>query len=313
MKKAASTILKEYAVITLGALIYSIGISLFVLPNTLVTGGMAGVSEIIYYFTGFPVSYGYAIINFFLLAIGVKSLGGGFGIRTIFAVAVLTLLLKIVPEGLTEEFINGIALKNGKLLSAVIAGAMEGLGIALMMKYGGCSGGTDIIALILNKRFRLPTAGTLLALDIIVIGCSLIIPNSEGWSSRFLTLVYGYILAGVSSFTLDRLLNLNKQSVQIFIISKKYKEIADRINNETQRGVTLLNAVGWYSKNEVQVLMVVAKKTQMSGIMSIIKAEDPYAFTSIGSVVDVFGEGFDEFQKKTNKIEKTEGKTAAQV
>jgi len=190
MKRSVSTILKEYTVITLGALIYTIGITVFVLPNTLVTGGMAGVSEIVYYFTGFPVSYSYAIINFFLLALGVKSLGGGFGIRTIFAVAILTILLKIVPEGISEEFITAIAIKNGKLLSAIIAGAMEGLGIAMMMRYGGCSGGTDIIALLLNKKFRLPTAGTLLALDVIIIGGSLIIPNSEGWSARFVTLVF---------------------------------------------------------------------------------------------------------------------------
>jgi len=304
MKKPISTILREYSVITLGALIYAIGISVFVIPNTLVTGGMAGVSEIIYYFTGFPISYSYAIINFFLLALGVKTLGGGFGIKTIFAVGVLTILLKIVPMGLTEEFVNGIAIKNGKLISAIIAGAMEGLGIAMMMKYGGCSGGTDIIALIINKRFRIPTAGILLALDVIIIGGSLIIPNAEGWSSRFITLVYGYILAGVSSFTLDRLLNINRQSVQLFVISKKYKEIADRVNNETQRGVTLFNAVGWYSKSDVQVLMIVAKKTQMTGIMNIIRQEDPRAFTSIGSVVDVFGEGFEEFKKSETDSKK---------
>jgi len=304
MKKSAATLLKEYLIITLGALIYTVGITIFVLPNTLVTGGMAGVSEIIYYFTNFPVSYSYAIINFFLLAIGIKSLGGGFGVRTVFAVGILTLLLKIVPAGIPDEFIYAISVKNGKLLSAVIAGALEGFGIALMMKYGGCSGGTDIIALIINKRFRIPTAGILLALDIIIIGGSLIIPNEEGWSARFVTLVYGYILAGVSSFTLDRLLNMNRQSVQFFVISKKYKEIADRVNTETERGVTLFNGVGWYSKAEVQVLMIVAKKTQLQAVMAIIRQEDPNAFTSIGSVVDVFGEGFDEFKKNEENSKK---------
>lgn len=297
MKKPAGTILKEYLVITLGALIYCVGISIFVLPNTLVTGGVSGVCEIFYYFTGFPMSYSYAIVNFILLAIGVKSLGGGFGIRTIFAVAVLTILLKVVPAAISDEFIADIAIKNGKLLSAIIAGAMEGVGIALMMKYGGCSGGTDIIALIINKNFRIPTAGILLTLDIIIIGGSLIIPNEEGWSARFVTLVYGYILAGVSSFTLDRIINMNRQSVQLFVISEKFKNIADRVNNETERGVTVLNAVGWYSKAEMQVLMIVVKKTQMNAVMEIIKEEDPRAFTSIGSVVDVFGEGFDEFKK----------------
>lgn len=295
-KKVFSTI-KSYAIITLGLLLYATAWTVFIIPNGMVGGGITGVSAIIQYCTGFPVSYSFFILNSILLLIALKVLGSGFGIKTVFAMVVTTILLKVIPLIIEPEFIEEIALKNGRLVCAIIGGGLSGFGVALTFGQGGSSGGTDIIALMINKYRSITPGKIILYLDIIIIASSLVTPGDGTWASRIATVIYGYVIAGVFSVTVDTVTSGSKQSVQIFIFSKKYAEIADRISSELHRGATLLDGEGWYSKEHTKILMVVARKTDTNFVLKLIKEEDPQAFISVGSVMGVYGKGFEQIKK----------------
>ncbi len=294
--KALSTI-KSYGIITLGLILYVLAWVVFIIPHQLVGGGVTGISAVIQYCTGFNVSYSFFIINGILLLIALKILGPAFGVKTIYAMLVTTLLLRFMPFIIPEEFIKIIALDNGKLLSVIIGGTLSALGISLTFSQGGSSGGTDIIALMITKYRAISPGKILLILDIFIIGSSLIVPTEDGWGVRVANLVYGYLMAGVFSVALDLFVSGSKQSVQIFIFSKKYEKIADRITSDIHRGVTALDGKGWYTKTESTVLVVVARKPELKLLLNLIKEEDPQAFISVASVSGVYGSGFDVIKK----------------
>ncbi len=289
--------LKSYAIITLGLIFYVLAWVVFIIPHQLVGGGVTGISAVIQYCTGFNVSYSFFIINAVLLLIALKVLGPSFGVKTIYAMVVTTLLLRFMPFVIPEEFIRIIALENGKLLSVMIGGTISALGISLTFSQGGSSGGTDIIALMITKYRAISPGKILLFLDIFIIGSSLIVPTEGSWGVRVANLMYGYVMAGVFSVALDLFVSGSKQSVQIFIFSKKYEKIADRITGDVHRGVTALEGKGWYTKTESTVLMVVARKPELKLLLNLIKEEDPQAFISVGSVSGVYGSGFDAIKK----------------
>ncbi|MBR5175263.1 MAG: YitT family protein [Bacteroidales bacterium] len=295
-KKALST-LKSYAIITLGLLLYVVAWTVFIIPHHLVGGGVTGISAVIQYCTGFHVSYSFFIINTILLLIALKVLGPAFGVKTVYAMVVTTILLRVAPMVIPEDFIQIIAIENGKLLSVILGGALSALGISLTFSQGGSSGGTDIIALMINKYRAISPGRILLILDIFIIGSSLIVPTEGSWGERIANLVYGYVMAGVFSYALDLFVSGSKQSVQILIFSKQYEKIADRITNDLHRGVTSLEGKGWYTKNSATVLVVVARKHELKFLLNLIKEEDPQAFLSVGSVTGVYGTGFDVIKK----------------
>ena len=294
--KVLSTI-KSYAIITLGLLLYVLAWTVFIMPHQLVGGGVTGISAVIQYCTGFHVSYSFFIINAILLLIALKVLGPAFGVKTVYAMVVTTLMLRFVPMLIPQEFIQIIALDNGKLLSVIIGGMLSALGISLTFSQGGSSGGTDIIALMITKYRAISPGKILLILDVFIIGSSLIVPTEGSWGVRVANLVYGYVMAGVFSVALDLFVSGSKQSVQILIFSKNYEKIADRITNEVHRGVTALDGKGWYTKTESTVLVVVARKHELKFLLNLIKEEDPQAFLSVGSVSGVYGYGFDVIKK----------------
>ncbi len=295
--KRILTVLKEYLIITLGLLCYTAGWSIFIIPHEMVGGGVSGIGALIYYATGFPVSYSYFIINFVLLLIALKVLGKGFGFKTVFAIVMASLFFKILPDLIPQTFIDEIAISNGKLMSAIIGGAISGVGITLTFSQGGSTGGTDIIALMITKYRNVSPGKIILYLDIIIIASSLLLPNDLNMGAKFANVVYGYMVTGLCASTLDLLLSGMKQSIQMFIFSKNYAAIADRISNELRRGVTVLDGQGWFSKQNGKVLLVIAKKTDMNFIYKIVKEEDKDAFMSEGSVRGVYGQGFDQIKK----------------
>lgn len=288
---------KSYAIITLGLLLYVLAWVVFIIPHQLVGGGVTGISAVIQYCTGFNVSYSFFIINGVLLLIALRILGPAFGVKTVYAMVVTTLLLRFLPLVIPEEFIRIIALENGKLLSVMIGGTLSALGISLTFSQGGSSGGTDIIALMITKYRAISPGKILLILDVFIIGSSLIVPTEGSWGVRVANLMYGYVMAGVFSVALDLFVSGSKQSVQIFIFSKNYEKIADRITLDVHRGVTALQGKGWYTKTESTVLMVVARKQELKFLLNLIKEEDPQAFISVGSVSGVYGYGFDAIKK----------------
>lgn len=295
--KKILTVLKEYIIIVLGLLCYTGAWVIFIIPHEMVGGGVSGMGALIYYATGFPVSYSYFLINFVLLLIALKVLGKGFGFKTVFAIVVASLFFQILPGLIPESFIHEIALTNGKLMSAIIGGALSGVGIALTFSQGGSTGGTDIIALMITKYRNVSPGKIILYIDIVVIASSVFLPNDLNMGEKFANVIYGYMVTGLCATTLDLLLSGMKQSIQMFIFSKNYAVIADRITNELRRGVTVLDGQGWFSKQNGKVLLVIAKKTDMSFLYKIVKEEDKDAFMSEGSVRGVYGQGFDQIKK----------------
>ena len=289
--------LKSYAIITVGLILYVLAWVVFIIPHQLVGGGVTGISAVIQYCTGFHVSYSFFIINAILLLIALKVLGPAFGVKTVYAMVVTTLLLRFLPMIIPQEFIQIIALDNGKLLSVIIGGMLSALGISLTFSQGGSSGGTDIVALMITKYRAISPGKILLILDIFIIGSSLIVPTEGSWGVRVANLVYGYVMAGVFSVALDLFVSGSKQSVQIFIFSKNYEKIADRITTDVHRGVTALDGKGWYTKTESTVLVVVARKQELKFLLNLIKEEDPQAFISVASVTGVYGSGFEVIKK----------------
>lgn len=295
--KRIFTVLKEYIIITLGLLCYTAAWDIFIIPHGMVGGGVSGMGALIYYATGFPVSYSYFLINIVLLLIALRILGKGFGFKTVFAIVVASAFFKILPEVIPTTFIEEIAISNGKLMSAIIGGAISGVGIALTFSQGGSTGGTDIVALMITKYRNVSPGKIILYIDIFIIASSVLVPNDLNIGAKFANVVYGYIVTGLCASTLDLLLSGMKQSIQMFIFSKNYAVIADRITKELRRGVTVLDGQGWFSKQSGKVLLVIAKKTDMNYIYRIVKDEDKDAFMSEGSVRGVYGQGFDQIKK----------------
>lgn len=302
---------KEYLLIALGLLVYVLGWTVFLIPNNLVGGGVSGIGAVIQYATGglIKVSYTFFVVNFVLLAIALKVLGPSFGVKTVYAVIITTLMFQFFPEIIPSEIIDLIGKSNGKLVATVIGGVMSGFGIGLAISQGGSTAGTDIVALMVAKYHNISTGKMILAIDVFIVLSSLIVPmtNSEGnpmtWGEKIAVVTYGFVLIACCSYTVDLYLSGSKQSVQIFIFSKKYDEIADRISENMHRGVSVMDAEGWYTKTNNKVLMVMARKAELNTILRMIKSIDPEAFLSAGTVMGVYGKGFDKIKVKANKEE----------
>ncbi len=297
LSKAAETV-KEYVIISLGLLLYALAWSVFLVPNGLVGGGVTGISSIIQYSTGFNIAYSYVIINAILIIIGSRILGKGFGAKTIYAILAVALFLRILPGLIPAEFISSFAEENGKLMCVIFAGALAGFGIAMVFNQGGSSGGTDIIALMVSKYHRISPGTILLTCDLVIIASSLLIPGSGTWIERIQLVLYGYILTGVSNYTLDMVLNGRRQSVQLFVFTEHYEVLTERICNEIHRGATLLESQGGYSRQSGKLVLVIVKRTETSKILKLIKDVDPDAFVSIGNVSEVYGKGFEPMSKQ---------------
>ena len=310
-KKSILTIFKEYSLITLGILLYVTGWAVFLVPNNLVGGGVSGVASIIQYGTRGFIKIGttYFVINAILLVIALFTLGKSFGGKTVFAVILASVGLNVFQDLIPAEIIKTLAVDNGKLMSTIMGGIMVGVGIGLTMSQGGSSGGTDIIALIVNKYRNVSPGRMILLMDVVIILSSMLVPSytADGallpWTEKVTTVVYGFILVMVNSTVIDLYLSGSRQSVQVFILSKKYEQIADTITHELRRGVTVLDGKGWYTKHSTEVLMVITRKTDLSILLRTIKSIDPDAFLSVSSVTGVYGKGFDQIKEKV-KINK---------
>ena len=317
------TIVKEWALVTLGILIYVTGWSIFLMPNNLVGGGVSGIASMIQYATGGAIQMGYSyfVINAVLIIAAVVVIGMGFGAKTIYAIILASMGLRFLPEVIPQEIIQTLALQNGKLMSTLCGGVMAGIGIGMSISNGGSTGGTDIIALIYTKYRNVSPGKVILYLDFIIILSSLLVPSivpdldpqtgkqllgPDGeplthlmpFSEKVTTVIYGLILVTVNGRVIDAYLSGSQQSVQLFILSKKYAEIADSITHDLKRGVTVLDGKGWYTKNPTEVLMVITRKTDLNLLLRYIKAIDPNAFLSVSSVNGVYGQGFDTIKGK---------------
>ena len=308
-KKSVFTYIKEYAVMTLGILLYVMGWILFLIPNNLVGGGVSGVSSIVQYASHGVIKLGtvYFVVNAVLLVIGMMTLGKGFGGKTIYAVILASIGLNALQGIIPADITQILAVDNGKLMSTIMGGIMAGVGIGMTMSQGGSTGGTDIIALVVNKYRNVSPGRMILWMDVVIILSSLLVPSYTAsgellpWPEKITTVVYGFILVVINSTVLDLYLSGSRQSVQLFILSPKYQEIADMITSELHRGVTVLDGKGWYTKQNTEVLMVITRRTDVSILLRMIKSVDPNAFLSVTSVTGVYGKGFDQIKEKIKK------------
>lgn len=302
MAISSSTVLrgvKEYLLITIGIVIYTLGWAIFLTPNNLIGGGVSGISAIIQYATGFKMGYSYFIINTILLIASVIIIGPAFGAKTIYAIILASVCLNLFQGIMPESIIQDFALSNGKLMCSIIGGSMAGIGIGMSISQGGSTGGTDIIAMIITKFRNISPGRIILTIDVFIIAASLLFPSfgADGqlipFDSKFSIAVYGLIIVTVNGYVVDLYLAGSKQSVQLFILSRHYEEIADMITKEFHRGVTVLDGKGWYTKQPASVLMVITRRTDTNLLLKSIKRVDPDAFLSISSVSGVYGQGFD--------------------
>lgn len=307
LKTNLATLFKEYALVTVGVISYALGWSIFLLPNNLIGGGVSGFASILYYATGMPMGVTYFILNVLLLIIGTKILGTGFGGKTIYAIFMTSFMLSIMPKIIPLDFIHEFALSNGKLICTFLGGIIAGFGIGLSISQGGSTGGTDIVALVWCKFKPASPGRVILIIDVGIILSSLLFPSYTEtgellpFTEKLAVVVYGLIQVVVSGYAIDMYISGSKQSVQAFIFTKKSAEMADAIAFDMKRGVTMISAKGWYSKEDKDVLMVVTRKTDLNLLLRYVKSIDPDAFLSVSSVMGVYGQGFDTIKVKTAK------------
>lgn len=291
MQKAKSTkkLIMSYVVITLGLISYSLAWTIFLLPNRIVTGGVTGMSAIIYFISGDRIPVG--VMNFFFnaifLLIGIKFLGPKFGVNTIYGIVVFSGLLILWQQGLhLERFLD--VQQIGPAMCAIIGGALCGLGIGLTFIAGGNSGGTDILALVISKYHNISPGKVIMLIDILVIGSGIFL--KDGTIER---VIIGYIVMIVMTYVIDLVVDGNKQTYQIMVFSDKVHELSDAVAKEVGRGSTLLKATGSYTKKDQEVLLVMVHRFDKAKVMRIITEVDPTAFVSVAKAEGVYGKNFE--------------------
>lgn len=306
MSKTFWTEFKDYIWITVGLLLYTFGWTVFLLPYHIVTGGVTGLSAIIFYATNIPISYSYFLINLVLLLAALKILGLKFMVKTIYAIGVLSLLLAAAQWVITQP--NGQMYKilgEGQQFMSLVIGCMfTGTSLAIVFLHNGSTGGTDIIAACVNKYRNISLGRVLIFVDFLIIGSCLFIPQFGEPLQRVHMTVFGLCTMVVENFMLDYVFNARRESVQFMIFSLKYQEIANAIGTQLDHGVTILDGHGWYTGKERKVLCILAKKNESQYIFRLIKMIDPQAFVSQSSVIGVYGEGFDPIKVSVPKKDK---------
>ena len=291
---------KEYFNITLGLMLYTFAFTVFLLPYKIVTGGIAGIGAIIFYATKFPVQYTFFITNAVLIVAALKILGWRFLMKTIYATFMLTFMLEVaqdivvMPNG---EFYKLLG-EGNDFMSLIIGCMLTGTALATVFLNNGSTGGTDIVAAVVNKYYNISLGRVLILVDLCIIGSSLFIETFGPVEIRCQKVVFGLCTMFIECLMLDYVMNSQRQSVQFFIFSKKYQEIAFAITQSTDHTITILDGHGWYTGKEKKVLVLLAKKSESVQIFRLIKMIDPYAFVSQSSVIGVYGEGFDAIKVK---------------
>ena len=286
---------KDYAQMTAGLLIYSLGYVLFLLPYKIISGGVSGVATLVFYSTGIHPNLTYLAINIFLLMLAMRIMGWRYFFRTIYGTLVATALIGLFQGIITDIGPDGHEqlrriVGDQTFMACVIGGLMEGMGLAIVFMGGGSTGGTDIIASCVNKYWDISLGRMMLFIDIVIVGCSYLI------SQDIQLVVIGYVTMIISMNFLDYVINGARQSVQFIIISNRHKEIALAISERVKRGITILYGEGWYSREERRVRLIMARKYESRHIFQLIREMDPAAFVSMSNVEGVFGEGFDKIK-----------------
>lgn len=279
---------KDMFFITFGIFLYAVGYCAYTLPEKLVMGGVAGASALIYYATSIPAGTSVLVLNVLMLVIAMSALTKQFFWRTIVGVGILSFMISVL-----QPFFAAFPIMTpgeDKFMHVLIAGVLCGAGLGIVFSHNGSTGGTDILTMLLNKYFRLSFGRAMQFVDCIIISSSYILFHSME------TIIYGIVFTITATVTCDYIVNGTRQTVQFLIISKKHKEIADVINHRVNRGVTVVDGKGWYSQNDVKMLIVLTRKYESQDVFNLINEIDPDALVSQTFCHGVFGEGFDKIK-----------------
>lgn len=290
---------KDYFFITFGIAMYAFGFSAFLAPENIITGGMAGLGQVIFYTSekifgwGIPVAVSMYAINIIMLAVAYRVVGKQFVIRTIYGVSIISIFIGLLQPLFPEPIVKGEPFMN-----IVIGSMLAGAGVGLALAHNGSTGGTDIVAAIMSKKRNVSFGMTMRFMDICTISTTMLLFGVQDGLPKF---VYGLVTLLIISVTLDQVVNSNRQSVQFIIFSPHWEEIATLVNNEGHRGCTVLNGMGFYSKQDVKMLLVVCRRLEANVIFRLIKSVDPNAFITQANVRGVYGQGFDELKVRMKK------------
>lgn len=291
---------RDYIFIIFGLALYAFGFTAFILPYKIVMGGMAGLGSVVYFATlraheasGFPFVIPVAVtmyaVNFMLLAIAVKIVDKTFVIRTLFGMTVLSILIGIFQPIFSVANI----MPNDRLVSLVLGSCVMGIGIGTVFIHNGSSGGTDIVAAMVAKKSNVTIGRMMMVCDIFIVGSAFFVLHYA-----IAEIVYGLLVTFMTSYMCDQVINSNRQAVQFTIFSHHWEEIATAINNDANRGCTVFTGMGWYSKQDVKMLLVMCRKIESVTIYRIIKSIDKEALITQANVNGVYGKGFDQLKLK---------------
>lgn len=296
--KKAGSVAWDYIQLTVGTLLYCLGWTSFLIPNGITSGGLTGLCTTIQFGLGIPVGISFPVLNTCLLILGFLFLGKAFGFRTIYVIALSSVLFKVLPDFPVLE-----VLMEEKLLVCLLGAGMEAVGIGITLNKGGSTGGTDIIAMLVNKYWPVSPGRVYLICDIFIVSLIFLLPDKG-----IVDIIYAVVVMVTFSLGVDYVLMGRKTSVQILVFSSKYEEIANHMIHDMNRGVTALDSVGWYTQKEGKVLLIVARKQEMNNVIRAIKEIDKSAFISVSTAKSVYGEGFEEvktgIKKRKDKNEK---------
>lgn len=282
--------IKDYFFIILGLALYAFGLSAFVIPNHVVTGGVVGLATLTHFAFNWNVAFVNYGINVLLLMLAYPTVGKQFVLRTIFGATCCSILLyffvPLFPAPVVSE---------QPFMCVIIGATLCGLGVGLTFSHNGSSAGTDIIAAVVSKYTNISFGRMMLYCDVVITSSSYFIFHQID------IIVYGLIFMVIISYVADMVINNNRQAVQFFIISEQWEDIANAINNDVNRGCTLIHGTGWYTKQDVKMLLVVARRIESVNIFRIVKAIDPDAFVTQTFVNGAYGSGFDEVKVRLNK------------
>lgn len=303
LKDKVKEIIKDYTFLTVGAVIFAFAWEGFMIPNNMSSGGLMGLCSVIQYATYgvIQASVSYVVINAVLILLAIAIFGVGFGFKTIYGIALTTVFLHLISGcGFLHAVEGNFLFVPEKIMIPAISGFLEAVGVGLIIRHGGSTGGTDIIALVVNKYWPVSLSKVFLISDAIIITSILFLPGKV-----FADMLYGYIMMLVFSLVIDFVVIGQKTTIQVLVFSRNYEGIANYINRNMERGVTVLRAQGWYTKADKEVLLVIIRRKELQELTRTVKEFDPDAFMTVSNVKGVYGEGFDEIKAGVRKKSKS--------
>ena len=281
-RKKLRNISKAYAQMALGCLIAGVSFAQFFVPNDIAPGGVTGIATLIAAGTSWPVGLLSAVLNVPLFLVGYKAVGRRFVLRSFLSMLGLSLCIDLLPQQ---------AVTNDMMLASLYGGILLGIGLGLVLRGGATTGGTDLAAQLVHNRIPVISVGTFLfGIDCVVVSAAELVfdPQAALWA---------LIALFISTKVMDIVLQGWNTAHQFFIISDSAEAIARRINQEMDRGATLLSARGSYSGEEKGMVFCVINKNEMTQLKEIIAAEDERAFVTVSEVHEAMGEGFSGLKK----------------